>query len=614
MWKKIGNKQNSIRMGLIFAFVLGYGFGFAQDLNVRTYVDRTVVGLNEQFTLSIELTGKAANSVPDPEIPDLSAFASFLGKGTSQSIQFVNGKMSVSRVILCYYVATNTGKFQIPPISIAYGGKTYTSDPIEIEIQAGGASPQSRPQRPSESAQTTEPGEGEIFLRAVVDKTQVYPNEPVVVTYKLYTRLNVTSIGFSKLPSTGGFWVEDFELPAQPQVTQEVVNGKKYSVVTIKKMALFPMTPGTKTIEPMRLDCEVQVRTRSRDPFADFFDDSFFFGRTARKQVQSKPVTIEVLPFPEQGKPSDFSGLSGNFRISAKAQPQSVKTNEAITYKITIEGEGNIRSIKPPQIVFPSDFEVYPPKTTENVSRTGSKFSGQIAFEYVLIPRAPGQETLGPVRFSYFDPSVRQYRVIQTSPIVIQVSPGSMAYPSVVPSGLSKEEIRVLAQDIRFIKTTIPEFHPIGKKTRDWFGVAMGLPLLALGGAILIRRRQDRLTKDVAYARKVRAFSLAKKRLSSAKRLFHRHESAAFFSALAKTLQGYVADHFNVSEAGLLSDEVRSLLKSKNVSDALIQEYFDCASICDLKRFSPESATVEEMKMLYSRVEKLLGQLEKVLR
>ncbi len=614
MWKKIGKMRRSIGIGIAWVFVLGYGIGIAQDLSIRTYVDRTVVGLNEQFTLSIELTGKAANSVSDPEIPDLSAFASFLGKGTSQSIQIVNGKMSVSRIILCYYVATNTGKFQIPSISITYNGKTYTSDPIEIEIQAGGTPSQSKPQRPSETPQTPEPGEGEIFLRAFVDKHQVYPNEPVILTYKLYTRLNITSIGFSKLPSTGGFWVEDFELPSQPQVTQEVVNGKKYSVVTVKKMALFPMTPGPKTIEPMRLDCEVQVRTRSRDPFADFFDDSFFFGRTARKQVQSKPVTIEVLPFPEQGKPSDFSGLSGNFRNSAKAQPQSVKTNEAITYQIIIEGEGNIRTIQPPSIVFPSDFEVYPPKTTANVHRTGAKISGQVSFEYVLIPRAPGQETLGPVRFSYFDPSLRQYRTIQTSSIVIQVSPGATAYTPVVPSGLSKEEIRVLAQDIRFIKTTLPVFHRMGEKHRDWFGLVFVVPLVALGGAIVLRRRWDRLSEDVAYARKVRAFSLARKRLSSARRLFHRHQSEAFFSELAKVLQGYVADHFNIPEAGMLSDEVRSLLKSKNVSETLIQEYFDCLSICDLKRFSPESATEEEMKILLTRVEKLIGQLEKALR
>lgn len=614
MWKKIGNYRKSIGIGLAFVFVWAYGIGLAQDLNVRTYVDRNVVGLGDQFTLSIELTGKDANAVPDPAIPDLSTFASFLGKGTSQSIQFINGKMSVSRVLLCYYVATNTGKFQIPSISITHGGKTYTSDPIQMEIQASSTPPQATPQQGTQAPQTSEVGEGEIFLRAFVDKNQVYPNEPIVVTYKLYTRLNVTSIGFSKLPSTGGFWVEDFELPAQPQVTQEVVNGKKYSVVTVKKMALFPMTPGPKTIEPMRLDCEVQVRTRSRDPFADFFDDSFFFGKTVRKQVQAKPITIEVLPFPEQGKPLDFTGLSGYFRISANVQPQRVKTNEAITYKITIEGEGNIRTIKPPQIVFPSDFEVYPPKRTETVHRTGAKISGQISFEYVLIPRAPGEETLSPVRFSYFDPSLRKYQVIQTSPVVIQVSPGAIAYTPLVPSGLSKEEIRVLAQDIRFIKTTMPVFHRVGERRRDWVGLVMVVPLIALGGAIAIRRRWDRLIQDVAYARKVRAFSLARKRLALAKRLFHRHQSEAFFSELAKALQGYVADHFNISEAGMLSDEIRVLLKPKNISDTLVEDYLDCLSICDLKRFSPESSTEEEMKVLLSRVEKLISQLEKALR
>ncbi len=204
--------------------------------------------------------------------------------------------------------------------------------------------------------------------------------------------------------------------------------------------------------------------------------------------------------------------------------------------------------------------------------------------------------------------------MIQTFPITIQVSPGASAYTSVVPSGLSKEEVRMLAQDIRFIKTAMPVFYRMNEKRRDWLAFAMIMPLLALGGAVALRRRWDRLSQDVAYARKIRAFSLAKKRLASAKRLSHRDPSEKFFSELAKALQGYVADRFNIPEGGMLSEEVRSLLKSKNISEALIQEYFDCLAFCDLKRFSPESTTVEEMKLFYHRVEKLFSQMGKQLR
>jgi hypothetical protein len=590
-----------------------------QDLAVRTTLDRNLVALNEQFTLSIELTGQGANSASDPQIPAIGQFASFLGSGTSQNIQFVNGKMSVTRVINCYFVATAVGKYQIAPVQVTANGKTVSSAPLDIEIQPAGTGPkaqsQAAPQQPGPAQGTGGPADGDLFLRAFVDKKQVIQNEPVVVTTKLYTRVNISGLGMSKMPATAGFWAEDFELPQRPQQATEVIDGKKYTTLTIKRTALFPMSPGAKTIEPMVLDCEVQVRTRSRDPFADFFDDSFFFGKTVRRQIQSKPLTVEVLPFPDAGKPASFSGLTGRFRISAAADKQNVKTNEAVTYKVVVEGEGNIRQITAPDVAFPPDFEAYPPKTTESISRSGASISGRKTFEYVLIPRAAGDETLSPVALSFYDPGARTYKTVRTDAIALRVEQGTGTYAPVASGGLSKEEVRLIGQDIRFIKTAPAPFKPIGATgiPKFWFWTVMLVPLVFLGGAFAYRKHLDRLSGDVAYARGLRASSAVRRRLSTAKGLIKPETQKRFYAEAGRAIQGYLGDKLNIAEAGMISGEVESILRSKGVGKESIREVFDCLSICDMNRFSPETATVDQMKDFYRRVEAAIVRLDREL-
>jgi len=195
---------------LALAGTLAAGGLAGQDFTVRTSVDRNVVALNERFTLSIEISGKGANSAPDPELPAIGAFASFLGSGSSQNISFVNGRMSVSKVFQCHFVATAAGKFQIPPVSVTAGGQAVSSAAIDFEVTAAGTQgqTQARSAAPGQAApaqavpQGEGPAEGDLFLRAFVDRRKVYPNEPVIVTYKLYTRVNVANLSVSKMPAT----------------------------------------------------------------------------------------------------------------------------------------------------------------------------------------------------------------------------------------------------------------------------------------------------------------------------------------------------------------------------------------------------------------------------
>jgi len=406
-------------------------------------------------------------------------------------------------------------------------------------------------------------------------------------------------------------------MPQQLQTSHEVLDGKQYTVATVRRTALFPMGSGTRTVDPLVLDCDVHVRSRSRDPFADFFDDSFFFGgKTVRRQIRSKPISIEVTPFPEAGKPAGFSGLTGRFRISATADKRDVKTNEAVTYKVVVEGDGNIRQIPAPEIVFPSDFEVYPPKTSETVTRSGAGISGRRTFEYVLIPRAAGDETLQPVRLSYFDASAAVYRAIATDPVMLRVEQGAGGYAGPAMTGLSKEEVRLIGQDIRFIKTADVPFRRTGAAAVPpaAFWIGFGLPLAGLAAALVRRRRLDRLTVDVAYARGSRASRAVRKRLAAAAGLMKPETQKAFYAEAAKGIQGFLGDKLNIAEAGMLSEDVRGRLSERGVRPETIQAVFACLDTCDMKRFSPETATTDEMKTFYREAEKAVSKLERELK
>ncbi|MFQ5772639.1 MAG: BatD family protein, partial [bacterium] len=475
---------NAFLIGIFLLF--GSNVLFAQNLAINAYVNRTQIGLDEQFELTVELTGSDANKAPQPDLPDIEDFAAFIGTSSSQNIQIVNGQMSVSKIYTHIFVATKEGKFQIPPIRLEFKGNTYTSSAIPIEIvKSRTPSPQKKPSNP-QSANDSEDLSELLFLKATVNKRSVYQNEPVVITYKIYTAVNVTSYGISQLPNTVGFWSEEFPTSNRPRLYNEVVNGRQFRVAEIKKVALFPQGPGTKTLDPLKVDCEVQLprQRRRRDIFDSFFDDPFFSRRSVRRTIRSNPINIDILPLPEQGRPPDFSGAVGNFALSASVDKNSVKTNEAITLKIKISGTGNIKILPKPKVEFPSDFEVYDPKIKENIKRTGYQISGSKTFEYVLIPRFPGNQIIKPISFAYFDLGTKTYKRISTKTIEISVTKGNDQFVS-APIGASKEDVKFIGQDIRFIQMHMPEFQKIGPifYKRFPFYVFIIIPLLILASA-----------------------------------------------------------------------------------------------------------------------------------
>lgn len=620
--KQIVKSQKKFNYWISFCLFLFVSFLFpgyvaAQDLVIKTSVNRTQIPNNQQFSLTIELSGKDAQSVDIPNPPSLSTFAALSGSsGTSSNYQIFNGRMSVTKSASYTYIVHTEGKFEILPVSINHKGETFKSDPIQIEVVKGSAQQQTTPGTGTRSGGIQPEGdlEGNLFLVAESDRSTVYQNQPIVVTYKIFTRVEVSNYSLSKSPDLIGFWSEDFDIPQQPRTYEEIIDGKKYLVAEIKKTALFPTESGEKIIEPMQIDCEVRLRSRrrSRDIFEDFFDSSSLFGRRVRTSIASKPLKITVKPLPLEGRPSDFSGAVGNYNWQASLDKNEASTNEALTLKLNMRGEGNIKILPEPKFNFPQVFEIYEPKVNQKINRIGNTISGEKKYEYVFIPRFAGTHRIKPISFVYFEPKSAQYRRLQTPEFVVKVSAAS-GTGAPIASGLTREEIKFIGRDIRFIKESPVEFHKIGDffYKSIMFGFLVIVPLIALSGVLFYRQRQDKMEQNVAYARSRRATQIAKKKLAGARKLLKPDQQKEFYAEISRALLGFISDKFNLAAAGLNSDEVEQKLYTKKVKEEIISEVLSILQDCDFQRFAPSNSSTEDMHQFYNRTSSAISNLEK---
>jgi len=393
----------------------------AQDVSFTASVDKNTVAVGEQFSLVFTLNGGGVGGGKNVKLPDLNKFMVISGPSQASNVQIINGSVS-SSVTYSYDVQPReVGTFTIGPASIETGGKQYSSQPVQITVVKGGA----KPKPPAAGGADTDVQVGDnLFLRAAVDRSHLYVGEQLIVTFKVYTRVSITNYSINKMPAMTGFWGEDLAVPQQVNLTGEVINGKQYKVGVLKKMALFPTQAGALEINPLEIVCQVQVqnRKRSNDWFNEFFNDPFFNNfSTSNVNVKSSPVKITVLPLPKKDVPLSFKGAVGKFTMNAVASSRTVKTNEPLSLKAVISGSGNIKILEAPNVEVPTEFEKYDPKVNESIDRTTNVVNGSKTFEWLLVPRYPGQKRIPPMEFSYFDPSKAKYITIRSNQIYIRI-------------------------------------------------------------------------------------------------------------------------------------------------------------------------------------------------
>jgi hypothetical protein len=590
----------------------------ADDIAFTASVDKNPVGVSERFTLSFELQNAGAGAGRNLQLPDLSDFVMLGGPNQSSSMQFINGVVSSSVTYTYVLQPKAVGKWTIGPATIEAGGKTLTSAPIALEVVKGSPRPQQQP-----TAQPDIAGQigDNLFLKAIVDKTHVMQGEQLNLTFKLYTRVSVVNYSVDKNPSLTGFWSEEIENPKNIELVTETVNGKQYRVGIIRKLALFPTQSGTLEISPMNVNTTVQVQNRSLDPFDSFFRDPF--GRNVNYAVKSEPLKIRVDPLPP-GAPAGFKGAIGSFKMTATVDHNKGVTNEPITLKIAIAGTGNIKLLESPEVSVPADFEQYTPKVTDNTSREG-QISGSKSFEYLLIPRYPGIKQIKPMTFVYFDLKKRQYVTLRSEPIELTIEQGAtVASPSM--AGVSRGDVQVLSEDIRFIKVTDPGL----RRGRTFvynsgiFLFMLALPLVIVGGLVVYSQRREAIMLDTVGYKRRRAMKVAKRGLAQAETLLAKSQGrggaipgdqkTAFYAEIARALWKYLGDKLNIPPADLSIDRVLQALAASSVNGRVSASLKSLLELCEMARFAPTSVSDAMMRKSFAEAKNIIVELERTVR
>ena len=583
----------------------------AQGIQFEASVDKNSMSFEDVLVLSFVLSGSNIDMNVAPELPNMKEdFDILRGPSRSQNISIVNGRQSSSLTIQYILSPKKTGTLEIGPATITQNKKTYTTTPIAVEV----LNASSVPLRDSQAQQgVPEEAQPDVFLRAEVDKETVYIGEQITISYKLYTRLDISGYEISQQPSFTGFWIEELQIPNPPKLQMTNINGQQYGVALMKKVALFPTSSGNVTIDPMVMAFAVKVRGgRSRDPF-DMFGDSFF-GRTEQIIRKTQPLSLKILPLSEENRPATFNGDVGAFTMSVDADPREVKQDEPVTLTIKIQGTGNIKTVKEPVITLPDSFKQYDTQISESPFTLQEPLQGEKVFETVVIPSSDGTFQIDPVLFSYFDPQRASYQTLRSQPLNLVVLPKTEQEEPMERRIATKEEIKLLGQDIRFIKTDVKRLKEQG---RYWyqhalFDWAMLLPLLCIAAAWGYKRHREKYIGNARYLRRKRANKLSKQRLQKARDLLDSGDVKAFYAAISTTLRHYLGDKLNIPPAGITGSEVSRILREHGLEENTAQRLVSCLETCDYARFAPVKANRDDMQSIIRDVEVIIQEIEKL--
>ncbi len=569
-----------------------------------------VVRVGEQFRLNFVVNAEPSSF----DAPEFTGFYVISGpnRSSSRSFQIINGRStsSVSITYTYYLQATSEGKFVIPSARVTVNKKDYVSNEVKIEVIAGSQPARQGTGNPEQTPDTE--ASDDLFVRLQADRKSLYLGECLIVTIKLYTRLQITGLGDSEMPDYDGFWTQDIETPSQLDLVRENVNGTIYNTGIIRKVILFPQKTGELTITPFSL--ETYVRQQVQRP-GSIFDDFFGFSSSnVRKLLKTGPVTIEVKPLPA-GAPDDFHGTVGNIRLKAEVDRQEVETNDAVNYKLSISGEGNIQLAEAPTVKFPPDFEAYDPKIQTSIKNSDAGQTGTKIFEYLLIPRHEGFYRIPPVTLSYFDPGAKAYKSLRTDEINLRVAKGEKEETAGVITGPAKEDLRIIGSDILFIKNQDFKLKKIGSGFlgSTVFFLLYGAAAILFVATLLIRRNRIRKLQNVELLKNQRASKEARKRLKEASVHLKNGDVEAFYEAVLKTLEGYLADKLSIPRSDLSRDTVREGLRKYDIPEDMITEYLDLADRCEMAKYSPE-AVRGSMDELYSGTMSVISKMDRNLR
>ncbi len=621
--------------GLIVTFILAMASQTVLADNVTfTAQAPSAVVRGERFRISYKVTDASPKQFRAPDMKGLSVLAG-PSTSTSQSTTVVNGKVtsSSSYTYTFIVVGDEEGDYKLDGATITVGKDTYTSNGLTIKVlppdsnqpqqgqqsqqnqssQRGGSSQQTQQNRQSSSGDNI--GVDDLFMLATVDKTTVYEQEALLLTFKVYcsTSLELSSLS-NKMPDLKNFHVQEVELPRRKEFQLERYNGRNYQTLVWSQYVLFPQQSGELEIPATTFEGVISqpVRTNTNDIFDFFYNSGRYID--IKKDLVTRKITLNVKPLPS-GKTSSFYGGVGDFSLSSSISSTEVTANDAVTVKVILSGTGNLKLVKTPELDLPKDFDIYDPKVDNKYTIKGGRQTGNKVYEYLFIPRHAGDYTIPALEFQYFDPQSGSYKTLKTEEYKLNVaksqggedSPSSMSY-------VSKEDLKYVGQDVRF--------HTTGGKLRHTgdmffcsklFWLLLILPISLLALTVILSRKRISDNANTARIKVKKASSTASKRLKTARKLMSEGNKDKFYDETMRALLGYLSDKLVIPVANLSKDNIGVELRKKKVSDEIVGKVIGLLDDCEFARYAPGDDT-DRMDRLYEHAANAIGTLEDIIK
>jgi len=624
----------------------------AQEFRFTTSVSNNRVALDEPFQIQFMLEN--APNVTSFTPPAFNDFEILQGPSQMQGQSIMNGRRSEYIALIYVIQAKKVGNFTLSGATARSNGNVVRSNPVTIEVVKGArgayqqapqqSAPQSGfpPSRSQRQQQQQDEMEGvlrngedvnaklrkNIFVKVDVDKTSLYEGEQLTATYKLYTRLPTNS-SVTKVPAFKGFSAKDIELPNPPQASEEIVNGMRFKVFTIRKTLLFPLQSGTLELDPVEVDNHVKLvklvkngNKKSRDPFADLFndpnakdpfDDPFFddfFNRPevtyedVPYKVQTAPLKVTVKPLPVDNRPASFTGAVGKFNMTAAIDKRNLTTDDALTLKVVVSGQGNVNLLNGPKVDIPAAFEKYDPKVSDNIEKNSNPLSGSRQFEYVLMPLEAGDQTIPAVEFSYFDVASNSYKSVRSEPFSVHVTPGKQ-------TKRDKEDFSANRNTITSNYNGVLNWVKQGRflLVSPLFYILLLIPVLLLVVAMVYRRRLNYQQNNAAFLKHRYANKVALKRLELAARYLKEGKDKAFYEETSRAIWGYLSNKLHVPFADLSKQLIQDKLTQQQVSVQYTAQLFDLLDDCEMALYTPMHNN-DKMQGTYQQAVTVISRLE----
>ena len=584
---------------LLVILIITFSLNLFSQIEVQSYVDKTKVGINERLQLTLEISGADASKVGQPRLPEIKYFQELgSSSSSSSSIQIINGKME-SQVTKSYTYTlqpTGSGRYLIPPISIKYKGKSYTTEAISINVIKGSTEPppaQSNNFRNNKQNTSSELKDN-LFIITDLSKSTVYKNEPIIATSKIYTRYDISNLEFASEPAYNGFWKEQVFKPERINFTRENYKGVLYNVMNLGTTALFPSQSGKLIIPAPEMN--VSIRTQSRS----FFD----FGSSKDYTIKGKPRSVTVKELPVTNQPANFSGAVGSFKISSSVNITELKAGDSFTYTLNISGSGNLKHFDAPTLREIKKLRFIDPEISSNLNK--DKVSGSKTVKYLVIAQEKGNFTIPAVEFSYFDTKQKKYITKKTKSYSINVSEGSTIY---VPGTTAQAMVESEGADIGFIiksdeKKSIVYIHDNIFYKLIWILMFISIPV-----SMIISKEQSKLAGNADYLRAKQAEKILKKYMKQATESAKQQKSE-FYTFAQTGLSNYLSDKLKIPR-GSTTEDILNQLCSFDISEEFENDISAFLNKCIQVRFMPGGFSAETITQDFGKLKEIIAKFSK---